>query len=70
MGSYGILGDIEKRRLKRIEKTIAIGARGVMRGYARIKEVSIGTARELRQTSITMAVKNMGKIVNKKKEKI
>ena len=40
-----------------------------MRSYARIKEVSVGSAKELRQTSMTMALKNMGKVKNKNIDK-
>ena len=47
-----ILNQLELRAIKRFMRVIASGARLVMREYARLKEVSEGDTRELRQLSI------------------
>ena len=47
-----ILNQFELRAIKRFMRVIASGARLVMREYARLKEVSEGDTRELRQLSI------------------
>ena len=46
------LNEYELRWIKKVLRVIVSGARGVMREYARLKEVSEGDAIELRQTSI------------------
>ena len=50
------LPQVELRVIKRFLRVIASGGRLVMREYARIKEVSEGEARELRQLSIAQFV--------------
>ena len=47
-----ILYQFELRAIKKFMRVIASGARLVMREYARLKEVSEGGSRELRQLSI------------------
>ena len=47
-----ILNQFELRAIKKFLRVIASGARLVMREYARLKEVSEGGTRELRQLSI------------------
>jgi hypothetical protein len=48
-----ILNQFELRAIKKFMRVIASGARLVMREYARLKEVSEGGSRELRQLSIS-----------------
>ena len=50
------LPDLDLRAIKRFLRHAVFGARGLMREYARIREVAEGDARPLRQTSIMQYV--------------
>ena len=51
----------EQGMINKHMREIVSGGRDLLRTYARIKEVSVGTAKELRQTSILTAVRMMTK---------
>ena len=51
---HQIRTQVDLRAIKRFLRVIASGARLVMREFARLKEVSEGEARELRQLSISV----------------
>ena len=50
------LPDLDLRAVKRFLRHAVFGARGLMREYARIREVAEGDARPLRQLSIMQYV--------------
>ena len=56
------------RAIKRLLRVIASGGRLVMREYARIKEVSEGEARELRQLSIAQFTKASPRVHKERKQ--
>ena len=61
LGSYGKLNKAEQRSINKRMREIVSGGRDLLRTYARIREVSVGTAKEPRQTSILTAVRMMSK---------
>ena len=67
LGGYGKLNKMERRSIDKFMREAVSGGRDLLRTYARIKEVSVGTAKELRQTSILTSIRSMKK--NKKLKK-
>jgi hypothetical protein len=62
------MNEYEIRWMKKVLRVIVSGARGVMREYTRLNEVSEGDARELRQTSIVQFTKEVPGTEPKKKK--
>ena len=59
LGEDRAISDSEARLFKRLLRVVVFGARGVMREFARVREVATGDAKELRQLSMVQFTKEL-----------